>query len=222
MATSVVEIWNMALSAAGSRGSVATDTENSREANLCRLWYDLVRDVVQKSASWPSTKTYAKLTVLASRTQGDDWDAADPAPKWSYAYTLPTDMLQPVYLTNFARFELALQGSTPALMTNQKDAVLHYLIRQSTVANWDTSLTSAIVHALAAKIAVPLGSSAAQYDRLKQEAEGIILSSQTDIANEQTDTWERLPDFIQDRGYDQIPSNTKYMYPYEVLSGVLN
>jgi len=51
MAVDVVTIWNQAISSAGGRGSISSEIESGREADLCRLWYPTVRQGVLKAAT---------------------------------------------------------------------------------------------------------------------------------------------------------------------------
>ena len=131
-------------------------------------------------------------------------------------------MLAPRHLTNFARFELALWSGNPTIMTNQDEAILHYIKRQTDVSEWDVGLEQATIAALAAKIAVPLGANLGLKDRLFQEAEMHVTKAQTDLANESDDHWEAMPDFLEARGYAGMPRPDRYFYPYEQISGVLS
>ena len=47
--SNVLDVWNAALSAVTGRAAVSDPDERSREAEVCRQWYPLVRDVVQLS-----------------------------------------------------------------------------------------------------------------------------------------------------------------------------
>ena len=90
MTKDVVSIFNLALSVVGTRAKVSVTTENSREAETCRLWYDISRDIVLRAAFWPSTVAHSRLAVLKERANlTDDWTADDPAPDWLFAYGFP-------------------------------------------------------------------------------------------------------------------------------------
>ena len=223
MATDVVTIYNQALSAAVGKGLVASTSENSREAKLCNLWYPMVRDNVLKSASWPCTKKYARLAVLASRDPDVDWVAADPSPGYCYAYTAPSDMLAPRYLHSYARFEWELHSTTDtmAIMSNEELALLHYTATQDDVTKWDNGLEMAVVYALSANICRPLNGKRALAQDLLELAQGFVTIAQTDIANASDDYVDVVPDWLEVRGFSGPAQRTQYFFPYEGLNGVL-
>ena len=221
MATDVVTVWNLAISAAGGRGLISDETESSRSADLCRLWYPVVRNNVLKTASWPCNKKWVSLALLATRDFGDAWDAADPAPTWKYAYSAPSDMIAPRFLTTYARFERGLQEGKNAIFTNQATAVLHYLVKQTDVTLWDAGLDMAVVYALAANVCVPLNGKATNAERLLDQAREYILLAATDIANESDRVEETATSWIEARGYGEFPRGTTYIYPYEELNGLV-
>lgn len=220
MATDVVTIWNQAVSAAGGRGLISAENESSRSADLCRLWYPTVRDNVLKAASWPGGKNWVSLALLTTREQNDEWTAADPAPTWLYAYSAPSDMIAPRYLASYARFERGLLEGAAAIFTNQEDAILHYLMRQTDVTLWDSGLEFAVIYALAANLAMPLSGKRTHAEWLMNQARERILVAATDVANESDDLEDTLAPWTHARGYETLPSPTRFTYPYEVLNGV--
>jgi hypothetical protein len=220
MADSVIELWNLALSAAGGRGTISSETETGREADLCRLWYPLIRDTVLKSASWPSIKSYARLALLSERSDNTDWVNTDPAPTWRYAYAAPANMLAPRYLASYSRFDVALLGTSNAIMTDETNAILHYLVRQTDVTRWDVGLTSAVVHSLAAALARPLSGKTTLAKDLKELATEVILLARTEMANESDDNFEQLASWHEARGYETLPVTTRFVWPYAILSAI--
>ena len=215
MAESVIGIWNLALLAAGGRGSVSSETDKGREPDLCRLWYPLVRDSILKAASWPCSRAYSRLGLLSTRSSAEAlWTPADPSPTWLYAYAQPTDMLAPRYLTTYARFDRAKFNGSPCIMTNEAQAILHYSAREDDVTNWDTGLENAVIHGLASAITMPLTGKRTLARDNREAANETILLAQTEIANESDDHFEALPSWVQARGYDQLPVATKFFWPY--------
>lgn len=221
MATDVITIWNQALGTAGGRATVSSQAENTREANLCRLWYENVRDNVLKAASWPSASNYQSLALLAERSDVADWTATAPAPGFRYAYAVPSDMIAPRHLHSFERFKRALYGEANAIHTNAEGAILHYTKRQDDVTKWDIALETCVIHTLAARIAFTLTGKVGLVDRLQSTAYELILENRTMIANETDDQMEDLPSWISVRGYDGLPRPTKFFYPYENLNSVV-
>lgn len=220
MVTSVVDIWNMAVSAAGGRGLISAEDETSRQADLCRLWYATVRDNVLKAASWPSANKWKSLAQLQERDFGDDWVEGNPAPTWKYAYSAPSDMIAPRHLANYGRFDRGVVGTTNCIFTQHTPAVLHYTFRQEDVTKWDSGLVNAVVWALAANLAMPLSGKVTRADRLWEQANDAVLLAATDIANEADDVEESHAPWVAARGYEELPSQQRFVWPYEELNGL--
>ena len=217
MAESVVDIWNLALSAAGGRGGITSETDKGREVDLCRMHFPQVRDVIMKASSWPCSSAYALLALTATRGTAS-WTVNDPAPEWTYAYAEPSDMLAPRYLTSYGRFTRSRFRGTSHIMCNEPQAILHYSARETDVANWDTGLKQAVIYGLAAAITYPLsGKFSAARDNRELATEAIMLS-RTEIANESDEQYKALPQWIAARGYEQRPTQTPFFWPYETFS----
>lgn len=217
MATSEVDIYNLALSAVGTRSSVSSPTENSREAEICNLWFPRVRDFILRSAPWPSAKGYRRLTVLAERDFSAPWVSGDPDPEFRFAYAVPSSMLTPRYLYGFGRFALSVytsqQGSTRALMTDQRDAILCFTRRETNVALWDQQLLMAVVNALAAVIAMPLHGKPDRAAAAAEQANSYILEARVTNANTDQVQYESVPSWIAARGYGDRAPDAKFVYP---------
>lgn len=218
MAVDVVTVWNLALAAAGSRATVSSETETSREANLCRLWYNTVKDNVLKTASWPSTKRYSRLAVLAERNPSALWVNTDPSPGYKFAYAIPDGMLAPRYLTTYARFEQEMLGDNLAIMTNEEQAVLHFSAKQDDVTRWDAGLDMAMLYSLAAHMCYALNAKSGLAARLDEKAFSFVVSAQTDVANEADDYADKLASWHSSRGFSGVPVATQFFYPYETLN----
>lgn len=224
----LVEIYNLALSAATSRSSLSAVTENSREAEICNLWYPSVRDHVFRAAFWPCLQGTTSLAVIAERDFDVAWTAGDPRDPWRFAYSLPADIIRARYLTTYNRFELSLytpsgktpgEGSSRALLTNQPNAQLVYSVRMENTEHWDPDLVMSVVYGLAAAISNPLhGKRAIQADNL-QRANEIIMAARLHSANEQERQHEAVPDWIAARGYYENISAPRYILPYGPLLG---
>lgn len=101
MATSDTSICNQALSRIGTRSTIASLTEASKEARACNLVYQQTRDEVLSMAFWNFAKKTASLSLLKSapgtptnQTGATQWSSAYPAPPWLYEYSYPSDCLQ--------------------------------------------------------------------------------------------------------------------------------
>jgi hypothetical protein len=97
---SEINICNRALQSIGTRTSIVSLTENSKEAKNCNLIYADTRDEVLSMAHWNFAKKTEYLSLLkqapgtpgglASATQ---WSTAFPPPPWLYEYAYPTDCI---------------------------------------------------------------------------------------------------------------------------------
>lgn len=219
MATDVVTVWNRALSAAGGRGLISTQTEVGREADLCRLWYPIVRDTVLKAASWPCASEYARLALLAERTK-TEWDNTQPPPSWKYAYALPDNLLAPRHLTSFARFDRAVWNGVNIISCNEEDAILHYTKSQTDTSLWDSGLENAIINSLAAQLVLPLTGKTTRAQELYSRASEAVLLARTEFANESDGTYEALPSWIQVRGFETLPETSRFYWPSENLNAL--
>lgn len=220
MAQDVVTLWNLALSAALAKGQVSSVGEASPEAELCRLWYDLVRQTVLKSAAWPCAIKHARLAKLAERTS-DDWEIDTVAPGYKYAYAAPSDMLAPRYLAGYTQFSRSYINGKVVINTNTSTPILTYTFDQEATNFWDADLFNAVRAALAAAIALKLSGKVGISDRLVQQANELIDVARTNEANEQAVMYERIPRAVMAAGYDYPSTPTGYVLPYENLSGIL-
>lgn len=82
MASSEVEIANLALSLAGCGGPIASMNESSVEARECLLHYASCRDLLLRSHPWNFAQ---RQTALA--------DTGDTVNGWAYQYQYPADCL---------------------------------------------------------------------------------------------------------------------------------
>jgi hypothetical protein len=213
-----VEIYNLALSSVGTRARVALPTESSREAQICNLWFGPTRDQVLRGAHWPSARTSARLSVLAERDFAEAWVSTDPEPDFTYAYALPSDFLYPRHTTTFSPFKLGIYaGTTPALMSNEEEIILHYTSRQTSPSLWDIDLAMAIVHGLAAYIALPLHGKAGRARESAERANELITAARVKSANADQYSYEHIPQSLTSRGYAGFAGQNGYIYPYGSL-----
>lgn len=221
MADNEVSIYNMALNAVGTRDNIAATTEESREAEVCRLWFGPVRDHVLRAAPWPSTRAYQRLALLAERDDTLAWAEGDPEPGFRYAYAAPTDMVYPRNLNTFGRFVLGVHEDQRAIFTQDELALLAYTKQQTNIALWDVQLKMAIVHALAAFIAMPLHGKAGRARQAQDTANSLILEARVNAANTDENVYETIPDWIAARGYAGSAPNTRFIYPYGPMINAL-
>lgn len=215
MIGSEVEIYNLALNAIGGRNNITSPTESSREAEVCRLWYSVVRDQILAAARWPEATKLDRLALYAEAD--DDWGVGEPRSGYQYTYTLPVDCLQPQYLSGFERFLITSgPNNTRQLHTNVASPILTYTFRQTNIAMLAGELQMAIVHGLAANICMPLSGKPQRANMLVQRANSIILAARETAANTSDDRYEHIPEWLAGRGYGPL-SGTAYYHPYGAL-----
>lgn len=220
MAKDVVGLFNMALSIVGTKSSVSSTTENSREAEVCTIWYETTRNAVFRAAYWPSTRAYTRLALLKERTNlSADWTVDDPSPDWSFAYGIPADLIAPRHLTTFGRFTMEWwrpdsQSHKKAIMTDQEEAILLYSFLQDDPAQWDDGLYMAIAYALAMNIAMPLTGKISRAERAERMGNAIIGNARADMANAEENLLDVVPDWIAARGYGEQAPLVKYYWPF--------
>lgn len=127
MASSAVDICNLALVRAGVSKVLASMEDASVEAGVCRVTYPTALEAVLSSAPWPFAMKRAALSPLASGGRGG----------FTFAYNLPPDCL--VVLEVFAGrrlredqkvpFDVEVEADTRVLLTDQEDAEVKYTAR---------------------------------------------------------------------------------------------
>ena len=215
-----VSVYNLALNAVGMRSNLSSTADKDRGAEVCNLWFPVVRDVVLAGAPWPSCRSYSRLALLVER-EDEDWVATDPEPGFTFAYSAPSDMVAPRHLSTFEPFTLSSRQGSKAIMTNAAEAILFYTRRETGIHLWEDALGLAVVYALAAHICNPLTGKPGRAQALIQQANGLLASAQAEANNMQMLQYESIPDWISARGYAN-PSDNRYFYPMGTLLTVSN
>lgn len=102
----VVTIWNMALSAIGTRSTVASLTEDSPEAAACALWFPTVRDGLLRAFPWNWSRRQVVLALLKSAAgtlENPQGLLPEPARPWRYEYSWPNDCVNARYILPMPR-----------------------------------------------------------------------------------------------------------------------
>lgn len=171
---SQIALWNLALSRLGDTANVASPDERSRQAELCRMFYDSARRSVLQMRNWSfATKTRALPLVLAD-------DAADR--RWAFTYDYPEDALHLFHLfpagapqsvphTDSARatepdfyppaqigdFEVGINYlNQKVVYTNMDQAVARFVVDIVDTGRWSPLFNEALSWFLASQIAGPL------------------------------------------------------------------
>jgi hypothetical protein len=115
-----VDIANRALSAIGTRSTIASLTENSNEAIQVNLLLEPLRDELLRMAPWDCATNYADLALLLAApgtpenpTAGTTiWvKGAQPPPPWAYEYAYPNDCLRALWIV--PQFNTGFTGGVP-------------------------------------------------------------------------------------------------------------
>lgn len=214
-----VGVYNRALNLIGEKSNISSPTEQSRQAEVCRQWYEIVRNQVLEAAPWPEATQIKRLALLAQQSD-NEWNVGDPQPKYIYAYALPSDYIRAQYLSDYSPFEIVYSGTTKQLQTNAPEAILRYTFKQENVAAWSSSLLMAVIYALAGFISQPLTGKTSQTKELLQRANDFILQARVNAANTSMQQIEAVPEWIAARGYN-YSKTTQFFYPMgSMLSGV--
>ena len=220
MASTILDIYNRAISAVHGRGRLASLSTNTKEKQECDIWYYQVRDVVQEAAHWDCCRNTSRLTLLETRDPALDWQAGMPDTQYLYRYALPTEYLRAWNLVDFSYFSISYDGTRDRMVldTNAKNAVLIFGQRQSNPAHWSPGQVSATVHGLAASIVGGVGGTRTMTQMQYQLANDILIKAQVSNSNNSTFIAETIPQTLTARGYSEA-TETRYYYPYgEVFS----
>jgi hypothetical protein len=153
------DIYNMALGQIGS-AKVSAPGDGSREAEECDLHYPTVKDSILEELPWEFVERRQALALVS----GEDPSVYS---KFTYAYAYPTDCLIAERIYNsasemadgqieFQRYANAAKSAV-YILTDQEDAYLIYTAStESFVSMRSPHLRLALIHKLAAQIAIPL------------------------------------------------------------------
>lgn len=221
MAQSLVELFNLALSAIGTRSIVAAAAENSREAETCNLWFPSIRDTVLKAAPWASARTMVRLALLAERDFDAAWVTGAPEAPWLFAYATPESMLHPQFLENYYPFRLGVRRTMEGdLVVNQKviltdveEAGLVYTFRNTDLTMWEPDLYLAVAMGLASAIAMPLHGKPRNAQFAMEQANKAIIDARVNAANEAMVRQDHIPDWLAARGVVSIANPSGFIFP---------
>lgn len=221
MAQSLVTLFNLALSAVGTRSIVSSASENSREAEICNLWYPTIRDNVLKAAPWPTARTMARLSLLAERDFTEVWAQGDPQNPWTFAYAAPTDMLHPQFLENYYPFELGVRRTMvgditvnqKVILTDVAEAGILYTYQGTDLSLWESDLFLAIAMGLASAVAMPLHGKPKNAEFALMQANKAIMDARVNAANQAMTRQDHIPDWLAARGVASLANPSGFIFP---------
>ena len=150
---SSVQICNFGLSHVGAKGSIESLDEASREAQVCKLWFDWSRNQVLEDFNWPFARKRQTLALLADE---------DPPAEWAYRYGYPSDCVKARFIVNPVGKEAAAipfqvetisDGSSKSILTDLENAVMVYTFDQSDPTLFSSKFIDALSYRVASNIA---------------------------------------------------------------------
>jgi len=154
MASSIVEICNLALNNLGAKSTIASITEQSVEARQCNVVYGPARDYILRKHPW----SFAEKTVALS-------SLGSPPPDWSYRYQYPSDCVKAREILTGDRndsdpvpYKVAAGDdlNSKVILCDKDGAYLRYTARVTNAAVFDSSFVQQLAWYMAIQLAMPL------------------------------------------------------------------
>lgn len=179
-----IDICNMAL-ALINRERIDSLEDSSQEAKMCKTFYDHERRRLLKMYSWGFAR---KTDQLALRV--------NTIPGWDFIYGLPQDCISVLFVFNDMTVErrefnrqdfriVTVTGSDKVIATNVENAWAEYIYNSKDTNAFSEEFVETFVHALAAKLALPLTSNTELAQRNLQLAQAAMNMAALEDANEQ-------------------------------------
>lgn len=148
-------ICNQALALLGEKETLVTDLDNpaNKPERLCALFYHNARREMLRYTDWRVARKVDDLVVISGDPELED--------RWEYKYTVPTDLLKPLRVTDTADYsrsgypyEMMTQSDgTHVLLTNIEDAYLVYTYDLTTATTFTEDMITVLMYMLAIKLA---------------------------------------------------------------------
>lgn len=180
------QIFNLALSHLGNL-RVASDTEDSAEAEVLRTHWDNTRRGLLRRSAWNFAETEETLSAI------EDGEAFD----FAYGYQLPSDYLM---CLKFNRIPPANQSTQfkiagEVLYSDDTEAVLEYTRDETDCTKWDDEFCNALSYFLAAAIGPTLTKDPKTGMQLLQTAQAFLGEAKD------SDTHESIPEVRRGPAY---------------------
>lgn len=176
MASSVVEICNMALAKLGAN-MITSLADDSAEAIICNLFYEDIRDGLLREHAWNFAEKRVSLALLSTT----------PAFGFSLAYALPSDCVHARHLsTESSNFKV----SGKEVHTDVESAMLSYTSRIIDPTFYDPNFVQALYGRLGAEICENVTGSSGKVQQmvaLYQEAMAKAQASDAAEGNEESE-----------------------------------
>ncbi len=156
--SSDIEICNIALSRVAHTSPIVSFSERSKEAELCKVLYAPMRELVLKGFPWP----FAESTVTLA-------DIGSPAPGWAFRYRYPADCLavREIIQPGWRRaptadmqipFKVGYDAGGRVIHTDQPEAAVRFTFRVEDSTFFDALFADALAWRLGQELALPLSS----------------------------------------------------------------
>lgn len=213
MATSSTQIANFAIGHIGIAKQIANlESDTSREALACRLFYTTALEKVLGDFNWPFATKFISLGLVEE----------NPIREWAYSYRYPSDCLNLRRILSGVRndnrqsiipFRVGQDDTGALIYTDAEDAEMEYTVRVTDTARFSPNFSIALSYLLASYIVPMIVGS----DRFKmipgllQLYDAELRNAQAGALNEQQD--EQLPEseFIRARdGINSFDTSTSF------------
>jgi len=217
-----VDIANCALSAIGTRSSIASLTEGSTESDVIGQHYAAARDAILTGVHWNFARKQQLMALVLDATQGQ----ATPVP-WNYEYAYPPDCLQGRYiLPQLAASSGGVPGASPlmavssgpvyfvvssdvdtqgndqqVILSNQPQAILVYTKRITNAGLFSSDFVTAFYYYLASRICNQLTGDKGLAKQMFDVADRATKDARVSNGNEGLTVIDSVPDWIRVRGY---------------------
>lgn len=225
--TTTTDIGNRALQLLGTRTTMTSLAESSNEAIQISLALTPVQDWCFGLANWNFARATAALSVAKGPPPGSPgtWSNTYPPPPWKYEYTLPSDFIRALYITNNAatgaawdgapaRFVLGTDTVTAVqqqvLLTNESAVNLVYISRITDPTLWRWYFERLMVTALAHTCCMALTGDSTLHRELSTQLEQHISIAIQINNSEGLLIEDHTPEWLQALGIN---------YPYRRIDG---
>jgi len=220
MAQTQTELFQLASSHIGNRGTLTNPTKDSKRWASFKVWEPFAVKLVLAAGHWPAARAEFKLNLHAERSDNMDWTAGDPAPGHKYTYNLPDDMLRPRQLSSGMRFLLGVRGDDKVLHTGDPAPILEYTKYETNYGLYDNDLFITVSYVLAAFCANSLSGRDRDVVRLGERANRMIMETRSAVLNVDDEPVKAISSWHRARGVIRAPEPSRYVYPYGELFNV--
>jgi hypothetical protein len=223
-ALSDVQICNLALDSIGTRSTIASLQENSKEARACARQYLPTLEAVLSAAHWNFARKQVALALLKDGTKNPP-DAV-PQP-WVYEYAWPADCVRarfimpllqgnpgvvpgsqalPFWMGPPVRWlvssDVDAQGNAiKVILTNQGNAQLVYTTLITNTLMFDGQFVRAFANYLGHLLAIPLSGDKTLAKQAFDMANATAIAARATNGNEGITVIDVVPDWMRVRGY---------------------